>query len=60
MILSAVDALNEPISFTNLNLLTSLNFNLNHQGNKIGFADLLMMLEVIGEFGDIKNLQFRS
>lgn len=60
MILSALDALNEGVKFKNLNLLTSMDFTIDYAGTKIGFADLLMLLEKIGNFGDIKNLQFRS
>ena len=60
MILSALDALNEGIKFKNLNLLTSVDFTIDHEGVKIGFADLLMILENLGNFGDMKNLEFRS
>ena len=60
MILLALDSLDEQIKYININLLTRLNFTINHQGDKIEFADLLMIFETIGEFGDIKKLQFRS
>lgn len=60
LVLSGADSLDLPVRYQKLRLLTCIDFSVEIDGKIVSFLQFLEGLSQLGNFSDMKNLQFRS